>query len=106
MPRYSYLSKADETVILIFNVRLIREEPYNVNPDLLPLLKEKYEKYESILERNIKVDQEHKLHRNKSSIKEEIKRKEVRDTFRRNVSLSLSKTGSITSPVLRTFHTI
>lgn len=45
-PRFAFVGRAEETVLLIFNLRLISESPYNVNPDLRTIVKRQFEKYE------------------------------------------------------------
>lgn len=69
LPKFKYVSKSDETIVLIFNLRLIKEPPYNVNPDLLPIIKKSFQKYISHLDNSIELSEENKLYRNKSSIK-------------------------------------
>jgi hypothetical protein len=50
LPRFRFVSRAEETVLLIFNLRLVSESPYNVNPELRHNVKRQFEKYTRKLE--------------------------------------------------------
>ena len=41
-PRFRFIGRAEETVLIIFNLRLISESPYNVNPDLKAHVKQQF----------------------------------------------------------------
>jgi hypothetical protein len=69
-PRFRFVGRAEETVLLIFNLRLVSESPYNVNPDLRPNVKRQFEKYTRRLAEVIGFEEYNKLHRNKKSIKQ------------------------------------
>lgn len=64
--KFTYASKSGQTVLVIFNLRLIKEPPYNVNPDLLPTIKQNYEHYTQSLYSSIGLSSANKLYRNKS----------------------------------------
>jgi ribosomal protein S17E len=70
------------------------------------LIKKNFENYGAILDRIMSFDEHNRLHRNKSSIKEDIRRKEIRNTVRGEITREMSKNSTITSPIMRTYATI
>lgn len=54
--KLKYVSKADNTIVLIFNLRLINEPPFNVNPELKMSIKKQYEKYIQSLSKIIEFE--------------------------------------------------
>jgi hypothetical protein len=97
------VGRAEETVLLIFNLRLISESPYNVNPDLRAIVKRQFEKYAVRLAEVRGFEEEHKLHRNKRSIKEELRRRREKETIDLALTQQMLDPQKKLSPILHTY---
>jgi hypothetical protein len=101
-PKLKFVSRAEETVLLIFNLRLVSESPYNVNPDLRPNVKRQFEKYTQRLQEIIGFEEFNKLHRNKRSIKDELRRRREKETIDLEVTQEMQGQQKF-SPILQTY---